>query len=365
MILNVLYEHDEYQQPHGCSHIRLLRPLSHPTISDSLELVASSHLSEERADIVVVERWWKPGLTEHDAQQLIKSIRRRGSRFIYTLDDNLLDLDQDEEGVAVKEVLKSCVRLFARECDLLLVSTDTLKARFDRLARCITVIPNALDECLFGLNNGNDGALVPVLDQHSEPLRFSDGPERNVLKIGFMGTLSHVADLQFILEPLRAILTQYGQYVTFELIGGTTSNRLARSLPEGSIRIIHPGAAVHYDKFIPWMRSSVRWDIGLAPLSERDFNLFKSDIKFLDYAAMGIPGIYSRFGPYAKVVTHGVTGLMPENNPDAWYQALRLLIERPDLRLNLAEGARCYLVREGRLLATAATQWLETMRSLM
>ena len=40
-----------------------------------------------------------------------------------------------------------------------------------------------------------------------------------------------------------------------------------------------------------------RLDIGIAPLLPTEYNRCRSDVKYLEYAAKGVTGIYSNIGP--------------------------------------------------------------------
>jgi glycosyltransferase involved in cell wall biosynthesis len=102
-------------------------------------------------------------------------------------------------------------------------------------------------------------------------------------------------------------------------------------------------ANVHYSKFNPnydqFMRrfSSMGFDIGLAPMLDDDFHRSKTNTKFREYGACGIAGIYSKVDLYASCVKDGETGLLVENQPDDWYQAMVRLVE--DLRLRACIGS--------------------------
>ena len=89
-------------------------------------------------------------------------------------------------------------------------------------------------------------------------------------------------------------------------------------------------------------------------MTERSFNRYKSDIKFLDYGVLGIPGVYSNVGPYPASVVHEQTGLLVANQPEAWFAALSRLIE---------DAARSYVHAE-RLLRTRAVDWLSAIDDL-
>ncbi len=62
-------------------------------------------------------------------------------------------------------------------------------------------------------------------------------------------------------------------------------------------------------------------------------------IKFLESAAVGAAGIYSRLPPYTEHVTHAETGLLVENRPEAWWSALEQLYADAALRRRIAASA--------------------------
>ncbi|MBP9713227.1 MAG: glycosyltransferase [Sterolibacterium sp.] len=352
MIINVLFEHDRHGNPHGCPFIRLLRPLGHPSLQGKLRLIAGPQLSPEKADVVIVERWWLPRLTELDAQRLVKDIRARGSTLIYTLDDNLLDISLDEEGIVIAEDQHRATRYFIREADGVIVSTPALAERLSHLNEQIRVVPNALDERLFLADETSIGCLPADRSATREPVI-----------LGYMGTLTHSADLAMLYEPLRSLFSRYGERVRFEIIGVSQDGKKLQTLLGRNVRLLDPGEAVHYEQFARWFSEHARWDIGLAPLTERSFNRYKSDIKFLDYGVLGIPGVYSNVGPYPASVVHEQTGLLVANQPEAWFAALSRLIEDAALRQQIGGAARSYVHAE-RLLRTRAVDWLSAIDDL-
>ncbi len=86
--VHILYEYGVDLRPHGCAHIRLMLPLSHPANADSL--IVTSGRTYKPADVVMVDRTWFPGVTPDAALNLIKEARTDGARVIYSIDDNLL-----------------------------------------------------------------------------------------------------------------------------------------------------------------------------------------------------------------------------------------------------------------------------------
>jgi glycosyltransferase involved in cell wall biosynthesis len=125
-----------------------------------------------------------------------------------------------------------------------------------------------------------------------------------------------------------------------------------------------PAVDADYPNFIPWMKKNLNWDIGIAPLEDTVFTRSKSDIKFLDYSALGIPGIYSRVPSYTGTVRHMETGWLAENTPDAWIEALETLVSDVALRTNLAQAAQDYVFSQ-RTLQHSAYLWQEAIKSIV
>ncbi len=89
-----------------------------------------------------------------------------------------------------------------------------------------------------------------------------------------------------------------------------------------------------------WFELMGRMDIALAPL-ERD-NVFcraKSEVKFLEAGALGLPVIASRTDAFEHAIDEGVNGLLAGGEAE-WIEALERLIRQPELRRSLGESAR-------------------------
>jgi glycosyltransferase involved in cell wall biosynthesis len=85
--------------------------------------------------------------------------------------------------------------------------------------------------------------------------------------------------------------------------------------------------------------SSSGIDIAIVPLQDNRFNSCKSNIKWLEYSACGIAGIYADLPPYNTSVEHGKSGVLVNDDPDKWFQAMCLLIDHPELRHSIARQA--------------------------
>jgi hypothetical protein len=179
-----------------------------------------------------------------------------------------------------------------------------------------------------------------------------------------MGTRTHDDDLMLILPALRAVCERHPGKVEIQLVGvagRAETNEALKGLP---VRFTLPRAEeVEYPLFMLWFTSRVHWDIALAPLEDTLFNQCKSDIKFLDYSAIGAAGVYSRVAAYASSVQHKETGWLAENEVGAWETALEELISNDQLRMQLAQQATWYLFSR-RVLLHSVQHWSAALSNL-
>jgi len=347
--IHIIYEHGDDLQPFGIAYIRDILPLTHPANASAFQVTQGRDFSP--SDIIIIERAWKPGLTLQQAEQLVQQVRRfsppGGKKsspcLVYSIDDNLLDLE------AMPLATRQAVRYFCRHADGILVSTEYLKQRLLPLNPHIFVLPNTLDERLF---TGQDKLL---------PIETASGGR---LTIGYMGTFTHDADLMMALQALRTVLRNHLNTLQLQLVGGIADHGLLRLFQGLPIQVQHPSAVyAAYPNFMPWMQKNFTWDIGIAPLEDTEFNHCKSDIKFLDYSALGIPGIYSRVPTYTGTVQHLETGWLVENTPAAWVEALETMISDIYLRTRLARNAQAYVFAQ-RTLQHGAHLWREAILAI-
>jgi glycosyltransferase involved in cell wall biosynthesis len=336
MRVHVLYEHDAAGEPHGCSYIRLLLPLTHPVNADALSVTSGTEY--QSADVLIVERTWSPGVTVGAAETLMARARQDGARVVYSIDDDLLEA----RGLTTEQ--RMVVRFFAREADGVLVSTDQLAARLRRLNPFVAVVPNALDERLF--------PSPPRVRRPGRPL-----------VVGYMGTFTHGDDLMMVYQALRELSVAHRDRVGFELVGGTADPGVLRALSRLPARVVRPGGKAAYPAFLRWMVATLNWDLAIAPLDETAFTAAKSDIKFLDYGALGVAGVYSNVAAYRETVRQGVTGYLVDHSVEAWFVALDHLFNSAGERLGMAQAAHDYVV-SNRTLAVCGRQWCVALERL-
>lgn len=345
--VHILYEHGRDSRPYGCAYIRLLLPLNHPVNADALSVSAGETYAG--ADVIMVDRKWFPDVTTTAAQKLIERARADGASIVYSIDDNLLDLQPEgfnRPPFTTEDLM--VLRRFAREADGIIVTTELLKERLSRLNENIFVIPNALDEQLW----------------RGEPTSEKPAREGNTRKvIGYMGTHTHDADLMMILQAVRATLRKHAGQVELQLIGAVADPAVIKAFEGLPVRVLDVGGNVEYPAFARWMTGNVKWDLAIAPLEENVFTRCKSDIKFLDYSAVGIPGIYSRGAVYGETIRHLENGYLADNDTESWIEAFEVMLTDDALRRRMADKAQEY-VFSTRTLQQCAVQWREAIASV-
>jgi processive 1,2-diacylglycerol beta-glucosyltransferase len=323
--------------------IRLLLPLTHP--ANAAHFRVTQGRSYEPADIVMVERTWEQDLSA--AEELVRQARRDGTCLVYSLDDDLILLGKDGplKSPSMTPEKVRLVELLARECDGVLVSTDRLKERMLFYNNRVFTVPNAIDERLF-----------------EQPPECPPGPRPLVM--GFMGTSTHDADLLMIADALRRCLHKYAGDLELQLVGGIGDPATLQAFEGLPVRVLRSGDATAYPDFVRWMWMHLHWDFALAPLEDNPFTRCKSDIKFLDYSALGIPGIYSRVASYEASVSNRETGLLVENHPAAWETAIEDIVAQGEARAELGRRARAYVLAR-RTLRQHAAHWREALAAIL
>ncbi|MGY3727752.1 MULTISPECIES: glycosyltransferase family protein [Cobetia] len=233
--------------------------------------------------------------------RLIERHRERFGRIVYLIDDDL-------GAVTGTDGLPTA---YVARLSGLSMRQPALLALADEVVACCEALVEK-----FRREHGNVSLLTPpMLASATEPADFT----RPDWTIGYHGTRAHRDDIAHLAPALMSVMEMYPR-VRLEIMMG-------RHVPDALADI----ARLEAPEALPWKafqhyQATRRIQIGLAPLLETPFNRGKSWIKFLDIAAMGGVGIYSRRAPYTEIVEHGVDGLLVGDDPADWQAALERLL---------------------------------------
>jgi glycosyltransferase involved in cell wall biosynthesis len=100
----------------------------------------------------------------------------------------------------------------------------------------------------------------------------------------------------------------------------------------------------------------------VAPLKNTIFNEAKSELKYIEYTALGVPGVYSDLPPYNSVVKDGFNGLLAKNSAE-WELKLEKLILDQNLRIKIVENAQKD-IKKSYLLKYRVEEWEDILQNI-
>ena len=287
--------------PPASTYVRMLRRLHHPSVRDELfadfvEPGAFLHAAEH-FDIAIVQR------TAIDPQlvgPVLDEVGRRDIPLVVDLDDDILSIDRDHESFTEYVPHLQSLEELLRAADLVTVSTAQLRTVIEPRARRTVVVQNMLDEFLWFGGRSNTA-------QAAEP-----SGRRRTYNLLYVGTRTHGGDLALLRPVLEELRDRHGLDVRLSVIGGEPDVFGGSGWYE---RVQRPPSISQYPTFVPWLRSLPnRWDAAVAPLQDNALNRSKSDLKFLEYSALGLAGVYAALPPYEGTVVDGQNGLLAEQD---------------------------------------------------
>ena len=151
-------------------------------------------------------------------------------------------------------------------------------------------------------------------------------------RIFYHGTASHEAEIRW-LRPVVEEALRRDERLGFEIAGDRDVHRLYRGMQR--VTVAHPMKWPAYQAFL----NMPGRHIGLAPLLDMPFNRARSYTKFFDITRCGAVGIYAPDSACAKVVNHGVDGLVVAQKQESWTEAILHLARDEPLRHSLLSNA--------------------------
>ncbi len=166
----------------------------------------------------------------------------------------------------------------------------------------------------------------------------ADKPQSSMFRFGYAGGGYRTAEFEMLRPAIERIITEYGDHVSFSFWG----------MPQKDININVANIefkpfSQHYIEYLERLRDA-NFDAMLVPLmSEPAPKKAKAPNKFTEAAIANAIGLYSDVPSY-QVVKHGITGFKVAENSEAWYQAMKILIEMPaEQRAKIRGNALAYV----------------------
>jgi glycosyltransferase involved in cell wall biosynthesis len=262
---------------------------------------------------------------------LIRRLQAGGTAVLFEIDDDIASVrkaaDHDNRSRIDRDWVRA-TELAMRACDGVICSTDFLARRYGALNGRTFVCRNGLDLKRYDLTRGA-GAQVTL---------------------GWAGATGHQRAFDSWQPALRELMRDRPQ-TRFMSIGQRFADALAPEFGESRCVSIPFGPLETYPAAI------ANLDIALAPAGNSNFFRAKSDLRWLEAAALGIPAIADPV--VYPGIEHGVTGFHAAN-PAAAGELMRTLVDDRALRERVGAAAR-ETVRATRSIAVAAGQWRATL----
>ncbi len=208
--------------------------------------------------------------------------------------------------------VRSQITNFIDNADAITVTTPNLASKFD--SNKTTIIHNYYVNTVFNVKK--------------------DIKRDGKLKLGYYGTLTHSKDLFLIKDVILKLKEKYD--FDFEVIGGFNAEDDVCEDWYDAVEL--PLNNMCFEVFMPWLSKVANWDVALVPLENSKFNLGKSELKYIELAVLGIPGVYSDMPVYNTVVKNGVSGLLATDTKD-WILKIEELLSDISLRENIRKNA--------------------------
>jgi processive 1,2-diacylglycerol beta-glucosyltransferase len=340
--LNSVIAFTPYPWEHALVSLRVVRPIEQA----GFEVIHGNnkediHLERiDRASAILIQREFVADLDVY--KQILSHARATGKPVIYEIDDLLLELPDVHPDRPIHYYTPSLLPMLRAivEADLVTTSTPVLAGYYRTFNQSTVALPNCLDDNLWPI--GGKG--------HCRETKGDEYSDDHPLTIGYMGSNTHLPDLQSLTPVFQFLLDRYGEQIQFHFWGGEPPEQLRmHPLVEWT-----PLQIADYARFADFF-SGQQCNIFIAPLLDSFFNRCKSPIKYLEYSAQGVPGVYSKVDPYDSVIEHGRNGLLASTLAE-WELQIQTLIENPALRQQIGQNAR-QDVLDHWLLSQHANEW--------
>jgi glycosyltransferase involved in cell wall biosynthesis len=222
----------------------------------------------------------------------------------------------------------SQLEMCMKACDFVLTSTDYIARAYRHFNRRIFVCENGVDVARYDLKL----------------------PGRMSINVGWAGATGHRNAVVPWLQAVSRVMKERSN-VNFVSIGENFASGFHAHFPE------ERALATPFMALEQYPAAMTHMDIALGPAAHTGFYRGKSDLRWLEAGALGIP-IVAHPLVYPKI-EDGVTGMLAATPTEIVAKVTRLVDDAP-LRQFIGANARRY-VQEKRSATAVAAQWAEVL----
>lgn len=267
-----------------------------------------------QADVIIMQY-----AQEEGALELFDALKHQypNTPLLTEIDDNVISIPNYNPASITYDPMSDVRERVIRQLkasDGVIVSTPYLKEIYSEFNSHIWVIPNSIDFRKWGRLKKKSSSGI---------------------RIGWAGGSGHEGDFEPIADAIRRIAQKHKD-VRFCFINGPGLRGIPdflKDVPRISHRMIWKPVMKY-----PQMLAEQGFDIGIAPLRDSAFNRGKSNLKWLENSALGIPTVAARVGHMAETVRDGIDGLL-YSTPAEFEEKLTALIIDRKLRAKIGYAA--------------------------
>lgn len=292
----VIVAHNAYH-PTSSMFIRLISPISIIAKKNNFSVAlvdGSNPRVSEKTKVVIIQRTAIKNINL--AKEFINDIKQNNIKLIVDTDDSFSDIDKSHPQYQLQSERIKSLNYILKYADMVWFSTDMLAAKYQ--VDNYKIIKNTLDKRVWS-------CLGDIRRDSKE----------KILNILYMGTRTHDNDFKIIKPVFENLNMKYSGMFKVSVIGVTENEEkkpwLIYKNPENGL----------YPLFVGWFQRHIEFHIGVAPLEDSEFNECKSDIKCLDYMAIGAKPIVSNVSAYKNTELNLYIERV-NNNQDEWYNAI-------------------------------------------
>jgi glycosyltransferase involved in cell wall biosynthesis len=266
--------------------------------------------------------------------ETIEALRANGVKVIYEVDDYLHGVRHQQDHGFKKHYGKQYLaqaEAAMRACTAITTTTKFIAKGYSNFNEHTFLCPNGIDLRRYDLTV----------------------PERTMVNVGWAGATGHRDTVIPWLQALAGVM-EMKPNVCFVSIGEPFARGFTQKFGE------QRALAIPWSQVEQYPAAMTMFDIALAPGGQGGWWKGKSDLRWLEASALGIPTIANPI-VYPEV-EDGVTGLLAETAHEA-FEKILLLVGEEELRRSIGARAKEY-VSENRSIEAMAANWQDAINQV-
>lgn len=346
----------------GCGYYRIQSPAKYLNKNKDIHVKITSEYSKDNMewpDLIVLQKQSNP-----KALAFVDHARKIGKKIITEVDDDYFNIPSWNP--AFKHYHDKSQELidFYQRSEAVTVTTPHLASIIGKHNSNTKVIPNYIDFPKI------DEVFKMDSELRKSHIRFTDRDQKKIdtdtalkmmedrFTIGWGGSPTHLKDLEQATDALIKLCLENKDILVVMMACAT--DRILNEIPKDQLLLVGPVPIFLYYEIL----SLVKFDIGICPIEDNVFNRSKSNLKFLEFSAFKFPCVVSNVENYAKTVEDGKTGLVVNNTPEDWYEALFTLYTNDSLRESIRNEAYNF-VHDNYNIVDHHEEWGEFYRQIV